>query len=290
MRAAAAAALACALAVVSEAARTDVLPGLLIGPAWLLAHRGEVHVLDARPAAAYAAGHLPGAASLPEARLHAEADPARLPDLMRLQALLEAAGVRAGRPVVVYDDGSLKDAARLLWVLELLGHPEVAVLAGGVAGWVAAGGPLERGNARPPRGRFVPALRPGRIVTHVEMRLALDDPTVLVVDARPPEAYEGLVSSGPRAGHIPGAINVPYRAHLDADGRLRDRAGLHRLYGEHLRGIRRVYVYCDRGRESAVAYLALRLLGAEAAVYHGGWEDWSRTPGLPVARGQEAEP
>ena len=286
----AAAALACVLALASGAARAGLLPDLLVGPAWLLAHRSEVHVLDARPAAAYAAGHLPGAASLPGRMLWSEEDPARLPGPARLRTLLEAAGVRAGRPVVVYDNGSLKDAARLLWVLELLGHPEVAVLAGGVAGWAAAGGPLERGNARPPPGRFVPTPRPERIVTRVDVRLALDDPAVLIVDARPPEAYEGLVPSGPRAGHIPGAINVPYRAHLDAAGRLLDRAGLRRLYGAHLRGARRVYVYCDRGRESAVAYLALRLLGVDVAVYHGGWREWSRTPGMPVATGPERDP
>ena len=284
----AAAILVCALALAGAEARGGVLPDLMVSPSWLLAHRGEVQVLDARPAAAYAAGHLPGAASLPEGRLRAEADPARLPGLARLRALLEGAGVRAGRPVVVYDGGSLKYAARVFWVLELLGHPAVAVLSGGTAGWVAAGGPLERGTARAERGRFVPSLQGTRIATRVDVRLAMDDPATLIVDARPPAAYEGRVSSGPRAGHVPGAVNVPYRAHLDAEGRLLDRAGLRRLYGERLRRVRRVYVYCDRGRESAVAYLALRLLGIEAAVYHGGWGDWSRAPGLPVAAGPEA--
>ena len=290
MRPAAAIVLGCALALAAGAARAAVLPDLIVTPAWLLAHRGEVQVLDARPAAAYAAGHLPHAASLPEGRLRAEADPARLPGLARLRALLEGAGVRAGRPVVVYDDGSLKDAARVFWVLELLGHPEVAVLSGGTAAWLAAGGPLERGAARPGRGRFVPALRAARIATRVDVRLALNDPSSLIVDARPPAAYEGRISAGPRAGHVPGAVNVPYRAHLDAEGRLLDRAGLRRLYGHRLRGVRRVYVYCDRGRESAVAYLALRLLGVDAAVYHGGWGDWSRAPGLPVATGPEPRP
>ncbi len=287
---AAAAALACALALAAGAVRAGVLPDLVVSAAWLLAHRGEVQALDARPVAAYAAGHLPGAASLPEGRLRAEVDPVRLPALARLRALLEGAGVRAGRPVVVYDDGSLKEAARVFWVLELLGHPAVAVLAGGLPAWTAAGRPLERGTPRAERGRFVPALRAARIATRVDMRLAVDDPATLIVDARPPAAYEGRVSSGPRAGHVPGAVNVPYRAHLDAEGRLLDRAGLRRLYGQRLRGVRRVYVYCDRGRESAVAYLALRLLGVEAAVYHGGWGDWSRAPGLPVATGPEPAP
>ncbi len=290
MRPAAAIVFGCVLALAAGAARAAVLPDLIVAPAWLLAHRGEVHVLDVRAAQAHTAGHIPGAGNLPAGRLRAEADPARLPGLARLRALLEGAGVRAGRPVVVYDDGTMRDAARVFWVLELLGHPDVGVLSGGLDGWAAAGGPLERGATRPPRGRFVPAVRADRIATRVDVRLALDNPATLIVDARSPEAYAGRTSSGPRRGHIPGAVNVPYLAHLDAGGRLLDRSGLRRLYGAHLSGVRRVYVYCDRGRESAVAYLALRLLGVGVAVYHGGWGDWSRAPGVPVVTGREAGP
>jgi len=62
------------------------------------------------------------------------------------------------------------------------------------------------------------------------------------------------------------------------------RERLRALYAPVLRRRpRRVIVYCEHGREAAVAYLALRLLGQAPALYHGGWRDWSADPMLPVA-------
>lgn len=267
-------------------AAEPALPAVLVSAEWLQPNLGRVTVLDARAPAAYARGHVPGAASVPAGSLGGPV-PGRLAPLPRLKALLEGAGVRAGRPVVVYDDGRLKDAARLFWVLEVLGHPAVAVLKGGWPAWRGRSGAGGEAAAAAGRGAFVPTVRTDRLATRLDVRLALDDPGVVIVDAREAAAYAGIVPSGLRPGRIPGAINVPYLAHFDGRGAFVEQERLRALYAPVLgrSRARRVIVYCEQGREAAVAYLALRLLGLAPALYHGGWRDWTTDPALPVADG-----
>ncbi len=252
------------------------LPDVVVDAHWLRRHLDVVTVVDARPAAAYAAGHIPGAASLPSEAVVSETAPARLQPLQRLRALIEAAGVRPGRPVVVYDEGALRAAARLFWLLELLGHPAVAVLDGGWPAWAAQDGAAASGAPAPAGGgRFVPAPRSGRLATRLDVLLAPLRPEVVLLDARPPD------DPGPP---LPGAVRLPARRNLDGQGRLLPRPRLRALYGRWLERGRRFVVYCEGGRDAALAYLALRRLGAEVALYHGSLREWRRAQGGILGR------
>lgn len=259
----------------------------------LRASLGAVSLLDVRyrtgaPAGPeeYAAGHVPGAAYVDlDAELAGEpGERGRhpLPEVAVFEAAMRRAGVRADRPVVVYDDWSGHAAARCWWLLRYHGHPDVRVLDGGWTAWREAGGEAETGAgaARDEPGDFtaVPGALPVVDVTTVR------DADV-VVDARAAERYRGEVEPiDPVAGHVPGAVNVPTSRNLDESGRFRDPASLAATYAEvgAVAGAD-VAVYCGSGVTAAHDVLALELAGVSAALYPGSWSEWVADPARPVA-------
>lgn len=269
----------------------------LISPRALAALDGEVALLDVRWALGgppgheeFVAGHIPGAAYVDLDTALADPPGARgrhpLPDQARFEEAMRRAGVRSGRPVVVYDAVAGTSAARCWWLLRYHGHRQVKVLDGGWQAWLEDVGDVEHGPAEPKPGDFV--AWPGQMpVLDAEgaARVAREGS---LVDARAPERFRGEVEPvDPVAGHIPGAVNVPTAQNLDAGGRFKDAATLTAVY-EHagVRPGREVGVYCGSGVTAAHDVLALEALGLEAALYPGSWSEWVQSPGRPVATGR----
>lgn len=238
----------------------------------------------------YAAGHLPGAHYVDLDRELAAPPGAAgrhpLPDPEVFGAALRRAGVRADRPVVVYDAGPATSAARAWWLLRWAGHRDVRVLDGGLAAWTAAGGPLTTEAPADGGGDFKP--EPGALPTVDAAGAAELARTGLLLDARAGERYRGEVEPvDPRAGHVPGAVSAPTTENLAADGRFRPAAELaarFRALGvEEASG---VAVYCGSGVTAAHELLALAVAGHHgAALYPGSWSEWSADPANPAATG-----
>ncbi|WP_448135554.1 sulfurtransferase [Stenotrophomonas rhizophila] len=262
-----------------------------------------VRVMDARfaladpqsGAQAYAQGHIPGA-------LHADlnrdlADLGKtgqgrhpLPDSDAFAATLGRWGIAPDTQVVVYDaaDGSMA-AARLWWLLRLIGHARVAVLDGGVAAWQAAGLALTTDQPvveplPPYPGRFDRA----RIATVDEVAARLKHAPGWLLDARAGERFRGDVEPlDPVAGHVPGAVNRPFALNV-ADGRLRPasdlRAALQPLIGTH--APEQVVLMCGSGVTACHLLLAMEVAGLHGAkVYADSWSGWVSDPSRPVATG-----
>jgi len=177
----------------------------------------------------YDRAHLPGAVYVDlDTDLASEPGPGGrhpLPDPADLQGVLRAAGVRSDAFVVVYDDDNGSIAARAWWLLRWAGHPRVAVLDGGFKAWTAKGLPVTAEVSRPAPGDLV--VRPGAMPVVDADGAAELARTGVLIDARAPERYRGEVEPiDPRAGHVPGAINAPFAAHVDADGHWRPAAEL----------------------------------------------------------------
>jgi thiosulfate/3-mercaptopyruvate sulfurtransferase len=215
-----------------------------------------------------------------------------LPDPQALQRALRAAGVRADRPVVVYDADNGSIAARAWWLLRWAGHGQVAVLDGGFAAWSGEGRPDGTAVPEPEAGDFT--VRPGGMpvldAAGAEGR-ARDG---VLLDARAPGRYRGDVEPiDARAGHIPGAVNAPFAAHVGEDGRWRPPAGLaERFASLGVADGRPVGAYCGSGVTAASVVLALEVAGvtsaaAPADLYVGSWSEWSGDPDRPVATGAE---
>jgi thiosulfate/3-mercaptopyruvate sulfurtransferase len=158
-------------------------------------------------------------------------------------------------------------AARLWWLLRHFGHDDVAVLEGGLDGWL---GPLRRGEEAVEPAEFTPSARRGDTMEADELRRRLGDERLTIVDARAPERYRGEVEPiDPVAGRIPGAVNAPYTEPLPTE----------------LLEARELVAYCGSGITAAVTLLRLAQAGREdAKLYPGSWSDWAGR-GLPGETG-----
>ena len=276
----------------------------LVGAGALAAALGndELRLVDARfalmdPAAgglAYRYSHLPGAVhadlDLDLADLSKKAQGRHpLPDEEVFTRKLGEWGIAPRHQVVVYDagDGSMA-AARLWWMLKLLGHARVAVLDGGLAAWRAQGLP-ETSEAAQITGEpaYPAAFDRGRIATSAEVQSRLGQSDARLLDARAAERFRGEVEPiDPIAGHVPGAINRPF-AHNLRDGRFK---AAHELKDElePLLGDvppTQAIVMCGSGVTACHLLLAMEHAGLRGArVYAGSWSEWIADPSRPVAR------
>lgn len=215
----------------------------------------------------YLEGHVPGASFLDVDRDLSDLavpDQGRhpLPSSEGFSAAASRAGIGSGTFVVAYGSGG--GAERLWWLLRHFGHEEVAVLAGGLDSWL---GPLRSGEEETSPGRFEPRLREQDTVDADELSARLEEPGLVIVDARIPARFRGEpnpIDAVP--GRIPGAVNAPWNEPPPELPK-----------GE-------LVAYCGSGVTACVVLHRLALAGREGKLYPGSWSDWS-SRGLPLSRG-----
>ncbi len=243
-------------------------------------------VLDLRPAEAFAAGHIPGAAHLDLFGLSLiDTDPGPLDAFLWMIAhLLTSRGVSADRPVVVYDEQSGIRAARAFWFLEVFGHPDARLLDGGVPAWERGGYFTTTEAASPERGKWRVDRRDERLSTWRDLRDKLGADGVAMLDTRSDGEYCGTTLRAKRGGSIPGAVHIEWTRNLGRDGAFKPADELRSMY-EHA-GVtpdKEVISYCQGGYRAAHSYLALRLLGyPRVRNYIGSWKEWGDREDLPV--------
>ena len=238
---------------------------------------------------AYEQAHIPGAVFV-DLDHSLAAPPGRggrhpLPSTSEFTAAMQASGVSDRRAVVVYDAVDATAAARAWWLLRYFGHPDVAVLDGGLAAWMAAGLEVESATPRVAPGDFV-ADPGGMPVLDADAAADLARQGRLI-DARAPERYRGEREPiDPVAGRIPGAVNRSTAMNVDSAGRFLDGVALREAFAtlglqpgdEH-------GAYCGSGVAAAHEVLALALAGYRAGLYAGSWSEWITDPRRPVERG-----
>jgi thiosulfate/3-mercaptopyruvate sulfurtransferase len=273
--------------------------GPLVEPAWLREHLGDpgLVVVDCRfklgePGAgahAWLEGHLPSASFLDVDRdLAAEpGDRGRhpLPEPAEFQAAARRAGIGGDSTVVAYDEAGEGGAVRLWWLLRHFGHERVAVLNGGLRAWREIGGPLRAGEEEVEEGDFVARAREGDTVAAEDL---LGGTRLPLLDARVPERFRGEVEPlDPLAGHIPGAVNVPFTETAPEGWFPSPEELRRRLESAGAAPGSEIVAYCGSGITACTLVLAAELAGLPARLYPGSWSEWSRR-GYPVARHESA--
>ncbi|MDC0669400.1 sulfurtransferase [Nannocystis radixulma] len=245
--------------------------------------RGKLSILDLRSAEDYAAGHIPGAIRFDPETLSSVVGgvPGQVTPASKLAAAFSAAGVRSGDHVIAYDAENGPPPARLVWTLLYYGYAsgQVQVLDGGYAAWTAAGEPVETViSTRLGVGRPVTLHTPNnaRRVDAVWVGAHLKDPKVALVDARSPEEYA--------AGHIPGAVNIPWESTREGTRFLSD-SGLFSLYGDLFKA-QTVVAYSKSGMRASLLWLTLKMLAhPDVRIYDGSWSEWGAREDLPRVLG-----
>ncbi len=227
----------------------------------------------------YDLNHIPGAYYLDlnkdlAAPVHVHGGRHPLPDPQQFATKLSNMGITAETQVVCYDDSHFAFAARLWWLLQYLGHPKAAVLDGGFTSYQTAGYPVTEEVPPLRSGNFQPKIQAHRVV---DIHAVAHRPHDVLIDSRDSDRYRGEREPiDPIAGHIPGAVNYPWKAVTDEQGYLKSTQDLRKHWAdlEHSDTI----VYCGSGVTACVNLMALAAIGITGKLYAGSWSDWCSYP------------
>jgi thiosulfate/3-mercaptopyruvate sulfurtransferase len=247
---------------------------------------GRLLLLDLRPPEAYAAGHIPTAIHIDLWGVSLiDTDPAPLKAFMwMIEHVLAVHGVDSATPVVVYDEHSGVRAARAFWFLEHFGHPSVRLLDGGFNAWVAAGLPISRDAAPPPKSEWTGSRDERILATWRDVKNAIGSDDAVILDTRSDAEHAGSLVRARRGGAVPGAVHVEWTQNLAPSGEFKPADELKRMYADvGVTPDREVIAYCQGGYRAANSYLALRLLGfPRVRMYIGSWKEWGDREDLPI--------
>lgn len=270
--------------------------GPLVTSEWLAQNlnRADVRVIEVSVnPGLYERAHIPGAVNL---SWHNDLNDKLRRDIVGKQdfeKLLSRAGVKDDTTVVLYGDTNNWFAAWGAWVFDIYGLKNVKLLDGGRKKWEAESRPL---NNRAPE-YAATSYRVGKV--NLDLRARLTDALAVaegksqarLIDIRSGDEYQGKIFAPAgvpelaiRAGHIPGAVNVPWGQAVQEDGTFKTKEELRKLYaGVGIDGSKPIITYCRIGERSSHTWFALsKILGYDVKNYDGSWTEYGNAVGVPI--------
>ena len=276
-------------------------PEMLVSTEWLAEHIDDPGLVVAESdedVLLYETGHIPGAVKLD---WHTELNDPLTRDYVDgsgFARLMSERGVSRDTTLVLYGDRNNWWAAYALWVCTLFGHPDVRLLDGGRAKWIAEGRPLTTDAPQRPAADYPVVERDDTKVRAFRDQVIghLGKP---MIDVRSPGEYTGELLHMPdypqegavRGGHIPGAASVPWARAAAEDATFKGREELEAIYQQEqgLSPSDDVIAYCRIGERSSHTWFVLtHLLGfGHVRNYDGSWTEWGNSVRVPIATGTE---
>jgi thiosulfate/3-mercaptopyruvate sulfurtransferase len=277
-------------------------PEVLVSTQWVADHLDDPNVLileSDEDIMLYELGHIPGALKLDWETQMQQPVVRDFVDKAGFEKLAGERGITRDTTVVSYGDKNNWYATYGFWLFKYYGHGDVRVMDGGRAKWEAEGRPFTREVPQVEPTTYVAKEPDGTIRAFREdvlKHLRAQDPAI--VDVRSPGEYTGELmhaigypqEGAQRAGHIKGAVNVPWGTAANEDGTFKAVDELRQLYAEKgITGNRSIIAYCRIGERSSHTWFVLKyLLGYDdVRNYDGSWTEWGSLVGVPNATGNE---
>jgi thiosulfate/3-mercaptopyruvate sulfurtransferase len=268
---------------------------LIVSTAWLAQHLSDrdlvlFHIGDPTSRPVYDEGHIPGAQFLnPFQELSTPRVQGalflELPSAEVLDSVLEAKGVSDHSRIVLYSARQyFTPTSRTLFTLEYAGLAgRVSILDGGLEVWKSEGRAITTEVPAPARGRL--SVRPNSAIVADAgfVRASLESSKVRLVDARDTSFYNGRETRQGRNGHIKGAVSMPFTTMVDSSGKFRSVAVLQAQFAAAgVQPGQTVVTYCHIGQQASLVWFMARVLGYDAKMYDGSFQDWAARAELPV--------
>jgi thiosulfate/3-mercaptopyruvate sulfurtransferase len=274
-------------------------PEVVVSTEWAAGHLNDpkVRLIEVDvDTTAYDQGHIPGAVGWNWQTQLQDNIRRDLIDKATLEGLLGKSGVGNDTTILLYGDNNNWFAAYALWQLKYYGHKDVRLINGGRKKWIEekrpvttepakvaattyrASGPDESIRAR--KEEIFDTLNKKKSAHLVDVR-SVDEFTGKII------APPGMSETAQRAGHIPGAANIPWAQAANEDGTFKSADALKQLYGaKGVNGDSEIIAYCRIGERSSHTWFVLKyLLGYDNVKnYDGSWTEWGNLIGAPVEK------
>jgi thiosulfate/3-mercaptopyruvate sulfurtransferase len=271
---------------------------MLVTVDWLADHLNDpsLVLLQIGDKSDFDKAHIPGAQfleyeSISTPHNHGVTLMLELPPVEQLVSVFERLGVSNRSHVILYFGTNwVSPTTRVYWTLDYLGLGDrTSILNGGLVAWEAGHHAVTTETRQPAKGSITPAPRKEIVADASWVSSHLNKAGVTIIDARTHEFYNGSQSDGnPRSGHIPGATNLSYLDVVDQDNnKFKSPDALKELFrGAGLKPGNTMVSYCHIGQRATVLYFTAKMLGYDAKMYDGSWEDWSHRKDLPMVTGE----
>ena len=243
----------------------------------------SVLILDARSYKDYSKGHIPGSVSLDLFSFHwADTSQKGLVSFgEHMRKILSYAGIDENKKIIFYDDITGMLAARGVWMCLYFSHPDVQMLDGGISKWTGENLPTEKESTIYKPSQLRTIIDPSIIIGFEELNENIGK--VIIIDARSPDEFDGIIPRAARGGHIPTAKNIDWNNNIDDSGKLKSNEKVESLYQIDKNST--IVTYCQGAYRAANSYLSLKKLGFKnVKVYLGSWGEWGNNLELPIEK------
>jgi thiosulfate/3-mercaptopyruvate sulfurtransferase len=277
-------------------ARDYANPDVLVSTDWAQQHLNDPNLRFVEvdvDTTAYEQGHIPGAIGFNWQTQLNNLVRRDIPTSDEIEDLLSAAGIGNNTTIVLYGDNNNWFAAFAFWILKYYGHDKVLLINGGRKKWLAENKPLTKDVPSYPKAEYHVAQANPELRAKRDLVLeAVRDGSYHLVDVRSTPEFIGEIIAPPgmsetaqRAGHIPGAVNVPWSQAVNDDGTFKVADDLDALYGG--KGVdtsKDIIAYCRIGERSSHTWFVLKyLLGFDSVRnYDGSWTEYGNLIDVPI--------
>lgn len=245
-------------------------------------------IIDVMAADVYAKQHIQGAINIPHKSLYKEgAIEGQFKEAADLAAIFGKKGVSNTSKIVIYDDGSQKYNSRVWWVLKYLGATDVSLLHKDMAQMEAARIPMTTAAVTLKATTFEVNLNPDLNIDMATLKNMLNSPSLVLLDAREKDEYDGMDKAKKSNGHLPGAVYMNFKEVLTSTGAYKTKEEIIETAARF--GAvpeKEIVVYCQTGIKAAVIYIALKEIAgfSNVKLYAGAYAEWASISENPIVK------